>query len=429
LSAQLRLKKRNMLITDKFKLYGGYLYFCTFFFILFFSHKNIDTLRVPFILFILWQVAARKLHPKFFIDPVFIGTALFAISALVSNLINHIPQDGIVTILNWLYPYGLGKYALINYKKKDVETILLLLLGCAALFSIIGIIGYLLNIQTLLGIDLFDWYGTEARYRFTISGTNRAGFYIGVTLVAGCYFFIKNGFKFTRLNVFVMICFPTVFAALFLIKERKTILTVYMMICIFMLLYKKYKSFLLISIAAVFMLMLFPVPERYNLKEMLFYDGMKGRLCSWECAAGLFKEKPILGHGYPSFKKASATYFQENNKKFKFKKFYNWSIAHNLNLNALAETGILGFLGLNCIFFSVWRFYRYLYAEPLLFVLGAVIIFIYITMQFGNFVHSATRTNISFLIFGLYFSFEKKYLSMRREPVEKKMVLFDETNQ
>jgi O-antigen ligase len=258
-------------------------------------------------------------------------------------------------------------------------------------------------------------YGKEARYAFTISTTNRAGFCIGVTLVVNCYFFIKNGFKFTRKNVCVMICFPIVFAAMFLIKERKTILMVIMMIGIFLLLYKKYKLFILTAVAAAMILILFPLPQRYNTKEMFFNAGMIGRFSAWECAIRMFKEKPVLGHGYPSFKKAGAAYFEKNKEVFKFKKFYNWGVAHNMNLNALAETGLLGFLSLNTIFFSAWRFFKYKQDNPLVFILGAAIVFIYITMQTGNFVHSATRSDMAFLIFGLYFGLESRH--HRNEPI------------
>ena len=373
---------------------------------LFFCHKYIDTVRAPFILFILIQVVTGKLKPKFFIDPVFIGTVVFALSAVISNFLNNVPQNEIVKILNWLYPYGLGKYALINYDKKDADTILLILLGCAAIFSVIGLIGRLFHLQTFLGIDLFEMAGREARYAFTMSGTNRAGFCIGVTLVVSCFFFLKNGLNFTRKNIFVMICFPIVFNALFLIKERKTLLMVCMMIGIFLLLYKKYKITILMAVAAGLILTSFPLPQRYNLNEMMFNQGMQGRFNAWECAVGLFKEKPIFGHGYPSFKNASKLYYNENKEKFTFKEFANFGIAHNLNLNTLAETGILGFIAINTIFFSAWRFYRYHRKDPLVFVLGAAICFTYVTMQFGNFTHSATRTDLTFLILGLYVAAE-----------------------
>ena len=153
-------------------------------------------------------------------------------------------------------------------------------------------------------------------------------------------------------------------------------------------------------------LAVFPLPQRYTLKEMVFNQGMQGRITAWECALGLFKEKPLLGHGYPSFRSASAEYFKKNKEAFKFKRFYNWGIAHNMNLNTLAETGILGFIFLNAIFFSAWRFFKYKRDDPLVFVLGSVICFIYVTMQVGNFVHSGTRTTLAFLIFGLYYSKE-----------------------
>ena len=231
---------------------------------------------------------------------------------------------------------------------------------------------------------------------------------IGVALIVNCYFFIKNGFRLDAKSVYLIVCFPIALVALFLMKERKTLLTVFAMIAIFMLLYRQYKALVLLVVAAGLIAAVFPLPQRYTFKEMFFNKGMQGRMNAWESAVGLFREKPVLGHGYGSFKEASAAYHKENKASFKFKLHYNYGIAHNMNLNTLAETGILGFLFLNAVFFSAWRFALYREAAPLVFILGATIAFIYITMQFGNFVHQGTRTTLAFLIFGLYHAEEFK---------------------
>ena len=213
---------------------GIHLFIFGFFFILFFDHKHIDIIRFPFFAIIIWQLINKKLDFKFLCDPVFICIFSFAAAALISNFINQIPQKEIIKILNWLFPYYLGKYAIMEGKKIDFETILIYFLTCAVLFALIGIIGYLFNIQTLFGIKLFE---AGHRYTFTISGTNRAGFCIGVTLIMGFYFFIKNKFKITRANIYPFFCYPIIFGALFLIKERKTIIMVSLAIIIFLLVY------------------------------------------------------------------------------------------------------------------------------------------------------------------------------------------------
>jgi O-antigen ligase len=406
------MARAGMALKDNFQINSIHLYFCGFFAILFFGHKYVDLVRAPFIIFMVWQVATGRLRLGFFVDPVFIGVACFALTAMTSNFLNSIPQMEIVQILNWLYPYGLGKYVFLKHLKMDPENILLLLLGCTAVFSSIGILAYLFGIQELFGVELFEWYGKESRYAFTISGTNKAGFCIGLALVVNCYFFIKNGFEFTFKNVVVTICFLIIFSALFfLIKERKTLLMVCLLMGMFLLLYQKYKAFMLLTAVVVVIVVMFPMPQRYHLKEMMFNPGIQGRFNAWECAVGLFREKPVLGHGYPSFKQASAEYYHEHSEKFRFKTFSNYGIAHNLNLNALAETGIFGFFALNVIFSGVRRFYRYKKSAPLVFVLGVAICFIYITMQFGNFVHSATRTDITFLVFGMYAALEQRHRS------------------
>ena len=315
-------------------------------------------------------------------------------------------QGEIHRILNWLFPYYLGKYAVNMEDRIQIEHIVFYALGWATLFSLVGIVGHLLGWTSLFGIDLF---APGNRYVFTISATNRAGFCLGVVLVLAMYFFVKHRFAFNKEMIIPLILFMITFAGLFLIKERKTILTVALLVFALFLVYRSYKLAIIMVVGAGLILLLVPIPERYHLREMAFNDGIMGRLNSWETALGLFKHKPLLGHGYPSFKKASKVYYNTNKDQYRFKQFYNWAIAHNLSLNALAETGILGFIVLNGIFFSTWRFYKYAYSDSVVFTLGVAICFIYVTMQVGNFVHSATRTDMAFMVMGLYQGWEQRY--------------------
>lgn len=393
-----------MKVMDRLRIYGIHVYCFMFFFILFFKHGNIDTVRVPFFVFIIWQMLKKTLTPKFLIDPVSICIFSFILTAAVSNIVNGIPQNEIVGLLNWLFPYYLGKYVIMKYPEIKLDSILLYLLICATGFSIIGILGHLLGLETLFGKALF---AAGHRYKFTISGTNRAGFYLGVTLVLCMYFFISQKASLEIRYLLPALCWLTVFSSLFLIKERKTILMVLMIVMTLLLVYKQYKVFLVIIVAMGLVLATVTIPARYYPGEMALNEGMRGRFNAWESAVGLFKEKPLFGHGYPSFREAYGRYNKENNARLRYREFTNYAMAHNLSLNALAETGILGFLALNTIFFSAWRFFRFRFSDRSLFILGSAICFIYITMQFGNFVHSATRTDIAFLVIGLYLSSER----------------------
>ncbi|MCG6911987.1 MAG: O-antigen ligase family protein [Deltaproteobacteria bacterium] len=392
-----------MEIVGRLRVYGVQAYFFMFFFILFFRHKNIDLVRIPFFLLIIWQMFKKKLSPKFLIDPVSVAIFSFVLTAAVSNTINGIPLDEIVKIANWLFPFYLGKYVIMRCPEIELENILSCLLICATAFSVIGIAGYLMGWDTIFGRPLFD----AGRYRFTISGTNRAGFYLGISLVLGTYFFVRRKISFDVKYLLAVFCWMTIFASLFLIKERKTILTVMAIVTILLLVYRRYKVVIVGALALALVLSVIPIPERYHPRQMALNVGMLGRFNAWETAIGLFREKPVFGHGYPSFKEACRRYNEENGDKLRFKKFQYYSIAHNLSLNALAETGFLGFLALNAVFFNAWRFYRYRHRDKSLFILGVTIGFIYVTMQFGNFVHSTARTDLAFLIVGLYLSFER----------------------
>jgi O-antigen ligase len=174
----------------------------------------------------------------------------------------------------------------------------------------------------------------------------------------------------------------------------------------FLLIYKRHKLLLIAASILVLIWLAVPVSPRYQLKEMPQTKTILVSLNAWESAIGLFKQKPIFGHGYPSFKVAHRANFLANKNKFIFKEFAPVGIAHNLSFNALAETGLLGCIALNVIFFSAWRFFRYRNSDQLLFTLGVAMLFIYVTMQFSNFEHSAARTDMTFLILGLYWARE-----------------------
>jgi O-antigen ligase len=395
-----------MNLSEKAKSLGINLFFLWFFVILFFDHKHIDILRIPFFAFIIWQLYRKNIGIRFLIDPVSICIYLFAITAFVSNILNGIPQNHILKILNWLFPYYLGKYVVMHQNKIELERILFYFICFSMAFSSVGIVGYLFDIKTLFGVDLFY----SSRYIFTFSGTNRVGFYLSIALLLNIYYFLKNGLSIDRKNILYLICLPILAGGLLLTHERKSIFMATVIIFIFLIIYKKYKIFFLTVIVAGILVLLIPIPERYNPQKIFSGHTMYSRYTAWEAAIRLFKQKPVFGHGYPSFKKAYHDYFQKNKNNFKFKAFYPLGVAHNLNFNALAETGLLGCIILNYMFFIARRFYKYRRSSPLSFIFGLTIVFVYITMQTGNFVHAPIRTDLTFLIFGLYFSLEHKHL-------------------
>ena len=149
-----------------------------------------------------------------------------------------------------------------------------------------------------------------------------------------------------------------------------------------------------------------PLPQRYHPRELINGSSIQARFNAWETAWGLFKEKPLSGHGFHKFKRASEKYNDQSGHTLRFKEFRGLGIAHNISLNTLAEVGIFGCIAINVIFFSCWRFYKYRYSDRRVFITGVTVFFIYLTMQFGNFVHSSIRTDLAFFVIGLYISLE-----------------------
>ncbi|NNG00672.1 MAG: O-antigen ligase family protein [Desulfobacteraceae bacterium] len=372
-------------------------YVLVFFYILFFDHKHIDIVRAPFFIFLLWCIFKKHLHWRFLFDIITTSIWAFAVFAFSSNLVNGIDQKEIVRILNWLYPYLLAKYILM-YSDFSKERMLSYFLSFASCFSLAGIFGFLFQWDTLLGIALFE----GNRFVFTFSGINRAGFYLATAIIFNLYFFFKDRFVLQKGNLIYAVSLIIIACGLVLTHERKSLLMVGAVLLIFLFVCKRYWYIAAIFIASACIVSLAPIPDRYQPREMFLNDGMQGRYNAWEAAIGLFKEKPLLGHGYPSFENAYSNYYKKNEETFKFKVFNRYGIAHNLNLNVMAETGILGLIAMNVIFFSIWEFTAFRKKDKFVFVVGTAIVFIYITMQFGNFVHAPIRTDLAFFIFGLF---------------------------
>jgi O-antigen ligase len=388
---------------EKWKPWGSYFFFFCFFWVLFFNHGKIDIVRIPFFVFILWQLYRKRIGVRFLFDPVTIGVFVFAAIAVASNLLNGLPLNKTIKIINWLFPYLLGKY-IIDSESADAEKVILILLTFSAVFSMVGISGYLFGFNEFFGVTLFK----SDRYIFTLRGINKAGFYLAVSLLLAGYFIIKKDFSVNKKNLVYYLYFLIIAGGLLLTKERKSIFLVGFFLISLVIVYKQYRMLLVILLVAGTLLLAISTSERFAFDRLGHDEALQGRYNAWESAIGLFKQKPLLGHGFTSFRKAYTQYFKENRETFTFKTFHGYPVAHNINLNALAETGILGCIALNSIFFAFRRFYTYRHAKPLAFIFGAVALFIYLSMQTGNFVHASTRTDLAFLIFGFYIAMAYK---------------------
>ena len=235
---------------------------------------------------------------------------------------------------------------------------------------------------------------------------------MAVSLLLSSYFIIKNDFSINRKTLIYYLFFIIIAGGLLLTKERKSILMLAVIMASLVIIYKQYRFLLVILLVAGIALLATSATKRFSFDRMIQDVSVHGRYNAWESAVGLFKEKPLLGHGFASFRQAYTRYFDENRESFTFKTFRAYPVAHNVNLNTLAETGIFGFIALNYIFFAFRRFFKYRHDQPLAFIFGAVVLFIYLTMQTGNFVHASTRTDLSFMIFGFYIGMERSGLKI-----------------
>lgn len=399
---------------EHWKPWGIYFFFFCFFWILFFNHGKIDIVRIPFFAFLLWQLYRKRINVRFLFDPITISIVVFGAIAVASNLINNLPLDKTIRIVNWLFPYLLGKYV-IDSESADAENIIFIFLTFSAAFSIVGIAGYIFGFNEFLGVKLFK----SDRYIFTLRGINKAGFYLAVSGLLNSYFIIKNDFSINRKNWIYYLYFLIIIAGLMLTQERKSILVLGVILMSFVLVYKQYRIFFIVALVGSAIFLASAIPKRFAIDSLVYGDAAQGRYNAWEASIDLFKQKPFLGHGFTSFRKAYTEHFKKNKETFTFKTFHGYAVAHNINLNALAEMGLLGCITMNCLFFTAWRFFKYHRSSQMAFITGSVIVFTYVTMQTGNFIHSSTRTDLIFLIFGVYMSLQYKYLLNLKSQIDR----------
>jgi O-antigen ligase len=268
------------------------------------------------------------------------------------------------------------------------------------ILAAVGFIGDVFSLDTLFGKKIFEY----RRFAFTMDGSNRAGFYLSTSI------FVMMGLMVTRKKIsfrkdVFLLYLPTALMlySLILTGEKKSILLLPFFAVTTVLLSKKYKILFLISVIGASVLYSIDIPSRLHISSLSRESStVSSRLNAWKISYRLIEQKPFFGHGFGSFMKESGDYFMNNKTKFSFNNYKPLYCAHNINLNTLAETGILGVIILNGIFFiSILMAFKTGNSSDFVFYIGLTIMFIYLELQFGNFIKSFQRTNYTFLLLGI----------------------------
>jgi O-antigen ligase len=268
------------------------------------------------------------------------------------------------------------------------------------IFALVGFIGDVFSLDTMFGKTIFK----NGRFAFTLDGSNRAGFYLSASMLILLGMMVTQKKFSVRKDIFLLYI-PTVlmFFSLILAAEKKSIFLLPFFVVFFVIFSKKYKALLLISLVGASVFYSTDIPSRLSISQLSKQSStVSSRLNAWKISCRLIEQKPIFGHGFGSFMEKSGNYFRKHKAKFSFNKYKPLCCAHNINLNTFVETGLLGLIILNTIFFvSIIAIFRTVNSNHFVFYIGLILIFIYLELQFGNFIKSFQRTNYVFLLMGI----------------------------
>jgi O-antigen ligase len=268
------------------------------------------------------------------------------------------------------------------------------------ILALIGFMGDVFSLDSLFGKKIFH----NNRFSFTMGGPNRAAFYLSASML------ILMGLMVTRKKLcirkdifFAYIPMAFMLFSLILTAEKKSIFLLPLFVVLFVLFSKKYKILLLMLILGTSVLYTMDIPTRLHVSKLSKKSStVSARLNAWKISSRLIEKKPIIGNGYASFRKKSGDYFKKNKATFSFQKYKPLYCAHNINLNTLVETGLLGLIAINAIFFiSVITTFRSTTPKDFSFYIALIIVFIYLESQVGSFIRSFHRTNYTFLLMGI----------------------------
>lgn len=255
-----------------------------------------------------------------------IGLSLFASGPLFSK-----------SLRAWITKWGEGVMlfylARIFLNKKQLKTLLLVLLAATFLVCIDGVYQRMTGVDFLRGFELntVDAY-TAVRASFN-HYNDFAAFLVTMFFVnLGVFGTLKKAYlKLLSVSLALLIILNMAFA------YSRGSWVAFFIVCFFLAAFvsnRKIKA-LLISMLSIFLIGLFAAPVlRERLILIVQKGGDAGRFSMWKSAIAIFESSPVIGCGLGLFMDKVASYGTTSSQ-----------YAHNCYLQILAETGILGLGG------------------------------------------------------------------------------------
>ncbi len=234
-------------------------------------------------------------------------------------------------------------------------------------------------------------------------------------------------------NIFILF----LFLIIILTGERNALLTFLICIILFFLFQKKTKIYSILISTIIFFIILFVLSQNFssiknryvnfleNLgskKESSLVDKIKKNPWSYhyQAAFELFLKKPLVGHGYKSFRfKCSETKIDQDT--IKRKDYYRdyracSSHPHNYMMEFLSENGIVGFLlyiiFLLIIFFKILKARKYTNYNYLLFGVGSLLLAILFPFKPSGSFFTTFNASIFFYLLG-FFIYSQRHIKQK----------------
>jgi O-antigen ligase len=292
-----------------------------------------------------------------------------------------------------------------NFKTRALKFFVL----CCSLFSLYGIISlflyYPVDFKTQLTfIHLRYLFEHEIIYMHPVY----CGLLCGLSSVFSFYYVLSSSLIKTPYKLIYFLSFALNLSILFFISARMSILSVIICVTVLIILFKKYKTLVLMLsiIVAVSIIQKSYSGFRFNEVIELISNGsfnslsdkstLKTRFEIYSCVLEVFKNSPIFGHGIGDIQEQ--LFLCTRNALGEFK--YN---SHNQYLEFMISSGIIG-----TITFLTFLVYLFLALFKKRSLLGCVVFIYFILSFFSENLFARTRGvfMFSYIIYLFYFFYE-----------------------
>jgi O-antigen ligase len=328
----------------------------------------------------------------FFKDPALYALLIFGAYSSAVNAFGpgEVARTGI--IYGWAVPFLVGK-AFARFNSNNLLKYVF--------FAAMALAGFMLAAQILLFLgvrQIGDVNLGMSNLTLTFRNSSRTAIFVATGAFICLTYAISSR---TRQTIFLAACScVTLISALVGTGSRMTLMAFLLCSSIFLFLQKKLRILFFILAIILCTVPFFGKEQRFNLNpsHLISTQSATERFTVWYAAWEVFKEHPMVGSGFRTFKEASAPHVA-NYRTFHPQKnnYETLSDAHNIVLHLLSESGLIGISIFTMVFFygirNSWKArLKQNHSIPL--ILCIALIFLHAQLHVNIF-----ATNVSGLLF------------------------------